>query len=242
MKKLIIKALSVFLVACTIIAYNPIINMTQTVEAHSGRTDSSGGHKDNNNKSGLGSYHYHCGGHPAHLHENSVCPYSPKDTISVSGYNPTMYVGDSDSFEYSITSVNSYVSPTISSSDTSVISVSGTTLSAKGSGTATISVTTSNATKIFTITVKEIIAVSLDASIKSDSVQIGDSLQITTSISPSNATNKKISYNSSDENIASVSSSGIIIGKSSGKVELEQPHCPICENTNIKKISLSKKQ
>ncbi len=27
--------------------------------AHSGRTDSSGGHKDNKNKSGLGYYHYH---------------------------------------------------------------------------------------------------------------------------------------------------------------------------------------
>ena len=44
--------------------------------AHSGRTDSSGGHKDNKNKSGLGSYHYHCGGYPAHLHTNGVCPYS----------------------------------------------------------------------------------------------------------------------------------------------------------------------
>ena len=44
--------------------------------AHSGRTDSNGGHKDNKNKSGLGSYHYHCGGHPAHLHPNGVCPYS----------------------------------------------------------------------------------------------------------------------------------------------------------------------
>lgn len=43
-------------------------------EAHSGRTDRYGGHRDNKNKSGLGSYHYHCGGHPAHLHENGVCP------------------------------------------------------------------------------------------------------------------------------------------------------------------------
>lgn len=43
--------------------------------AHSGRTDSSGGHKDNKNISGLGSYHYHCGGYPAHLHKNGVCPY-----------------------------------------------------------------------------------------------------------------------------------------------------------------------
>lgn len=31
---------------------------TQCVFAHSGRTDSSGGHKDNKNKSGLGYYHY----------------------------------------------------------------------------------------------------------------------------------------------------------------------------------------
>ncbi len=46
-----------------------------TAEAHSGRTDSSGGHRDNKNKSGLGSYHYHCGGYPAHLHTNGVCPY-----------------------------------------------------------------------------------------------------------------------------------------------------------------------
>ena len=47
-----------------------------TVQAHSGRTDSSGGHHDNKNVSGLGSYHYHCGGHPAHLHDGGVCPYS----------------------------------------------------------------------------------------------------------------------------------------------------------------------
>ena len=45
-------------------------------EAHSGRTDAYGGHRDNKNVSGLGSYHYHCGGHPAHLHTNGVCPYS----------------------------------------------------------------------------------------------------------------------------------------------------------------------
>lgn len=45
-------------------------------QAHSGRTDASGGHRDNKNASGLGSYHYHCGGHPAHLHPNGVCPYA----------------------------------------------------------------------------------------------------------------------------------------------------------------------
>lgn len=49
-----------------------------TTLGHGGRTDSSGGHRDNKNKSGLGAYHYHCGGHPAHLHKNGVCPYSSK--------------------------------------------------------------------------------------------------------------------------------------------------------------------
>ena len=43
-----------------------------SVYAHPGRTDSNGGHHDYKNKSGLGSYHYHCGGYPAHLHPNGV--------------------------------------------------------------------------------------------------------------------------------------------------------------------------
>ena len=51
-----------------------ICSQSLMVDAHSGRTDSSGGHRDNKNKSGLGSYHYHCGGYPAHLHTNG-CPY-----------------------------------------------------------------------------------------------------------------------------------------------------------------------
>lgn len=40
------------------------------VFAHSGRTDSNGGHHDNIN----GGYHYHHG-YPAHQHEDGVCPY-----------------------------------------------------------------------------------------------------------------------------------------------------------------------
>ena len=51
-----------------------------TANAHSGRTDSNGGHKDNKNVSGLGSYHYHCGGYPAHLHNNGACPYNSSNS------------------------------------------------------------------------------------------------------------------------------------------------------------------
>lgn len=68
MKKINIKHLGIVLLT--------IMMIPATLFAHGGRTDSSGGHKDNKNKSGLGSYHYHCGGYPAHLHSNGVCPYS----------------------------------------------------------------------------------------------------------------------------------------------------------------------
>lgn len=61
-----------------------ILCLSLSTFAHSGRTDSNGGHKDNKNVSGLGSYHYHCGGYPAHLHTNGVCPYSSKSTSSSS--------------------------------------------------------------------------------------------------------------------------------------------------------------
>ncbi len=51
-----------------------LLLFTPYAYAHSGRTDSNGGHKDNKNKSGLGSYHYHHGYGP-HLHPGGVCPY-----------------------------------------------------------------------------------------------------------------------------------------------------------------------
>lgn len=52
--------------------------ISSTAFAHGGRTDARGGHRDKNNVSGLGSYHYHCGGRPAHLHKGGVCPYASK--------------------------------------------------------------------------------------------------------------------------------------------------------------------
>ena len=75
MKRLLAGALCGVLLAgaAPVIPGSPV---EMVAEAHGGRTDSHGGHKDNKNASGLGSYHYHCGGHPAHLHTGGVCPYA----------------------------------------------------------------------------------------------------------------------------------------------------------------------
>lgn len=87
-KKAFVAFLSAVMLLTTPIS-NVIFPETLIVEAHSGRTDSSGGHRDNKNKSGLGSYHYHCGGHPAHLHRNGVCPYAGRTTSSSSSRRST---------------------------------------------------------------------------------------------------------------------------------------------------------
>ena len=58
-----------------------------TVLAHGGKTDGAGGHRDNQNKSGLGYYHYHCNGRPPHLHEDGVCPYKQSFAPKASSNN-----------------------------------------------------------------------------------------------------------------------------------------------------------
>lgn len=60
--------------------YFSLLCTNNMVLAHGSRTDSSGGHRDNKNTSGLGSYHYHYGGYSAHLHKNAVCPYTDGDS------------------------------------------------------------------------------------------------------------------------------------------------------------------
>ncbi len=61
----------------------PLNRSILTAEAHSGRTDGDGGHRDNKNVSGLGGYHYHHG-YPAHLHTGGVCPYADVNSPSYS--------------------------------------------------------------------------------------------------------------------------------------------------------------
>lgn len=49
------------------------------IDAHSGGTDSKGGHRD----SSTGTYHYHHG-YPAHQHTDGICPYDYDDNTSKS--------------------------------------------------------------------------------------------------------------------------------------------------------------
>lgn len=152
-----------------------IITIGLNAYAHSGRTDASGGHKDNKNKSGLGSYHYHCGGHPAHLHTNGICPYSSTKKSSPSS--------------------------------------SSNTKSTKKSTTKTTTQTTPKESTTVSVT-----NVKINENIQN--MKVGENKTITATITPSNASNKSITWKSSDESIATISSNGEIIAKKSGMVDI----------------------
>lgn len=177
------KIISILLIALS------VISIGITTYAHSGRTDSSGGHKDNKNKSGLGSYHYHCGGHPAHLHTNGVSPYS---------------------------SSSSKKSTSSSSKGTTSSSSKGTTPSSSSSTKA--KTTTSKETKTTTPSTVAVTSIQINENI--ESMDEGDSKTLTTTITPSNATDKNVTWKSSDGSILSVSTTGEITAKKSGMAEI----------------------
>lgn len=149
----------------------PIVNM-----AHSGRTDANGGHKDNKNKSGLGSYHYHCGGYPAHLHDGGVCPYTSSAPAT--------------------TSVQS--APTTQSTTTKT--------------------TSSTSTK--TTTPAEVKARKIEVDVAELELLIGETKVLTATVSPSNATDKSVTWTSSNKEIVMVDSEGEIVALGIGEADV----------------------
>lgn len=213
------RVLSVFAILCV------LLNAPITVFAHSGRTDSSGGHKDNKNKSGLGSYHYHCGGYPAHLHDGGYCPYTDvfPTSVRVKADKTTLKIGEKVSISGSVypeNSVNTRV--TWECSDDSVIRLKDGTVEAVGYGTAVITVTSFNGkTGTVTITVKEIVAQSVAISAPdtvTDMVYVGEAFNLEAVITPDNVDNPTITWSSSDENIAQVSPAGVVTPLAAGTV------------------------
>lgn len=187
--------------------------------AHSGRTDSQGGHRDNQNKSGLGPYHYHHG-YPAHLHENGICPYAAKDTISISNQPSSISIGDTVTLEWTVTYYSGNSSVIWSSSDPSVIDATGGTLTAKAPGTATITAQLYNGVKTFKVTAKEIKATELAVSNIPERLEVSNSATLEATVLPENTTYKTVTWSSSDDTIATVSDAGTVsaIGEGIAKI------------------------
>lgn len=203
-----------------LIALLVICSLVTTVSAHSGKTDSNGGHKDNKNKSGLGSYHYHCGGYPAHLHTSGYCPY--RDTfpssVKVSAEKTDIGMGEKITLTATVSPSNACTTNVDwESSDPSVVSIKNGVATAVGYGTATISASTFN-DKVgsIKITVKEITAENVTIANAPASLFVGETSKLECTITPANVDNPTIVWSSGNTEIADVSSEGEVTAKSEG--------------------------
>jgi Bacterial surface proteins containing Ig-like domains len=174
-----------------------ILTLRVAVEAHSGRTDSYGGHNDNKNVSGLGSYHYHHGYGP-HLHDGGICPYSPKDKISVDNMPTTMKIGDKVELLWTVTYYSGSNMVMWSSSDVNILEAKDGTLTAKGEGNVSVTASMYNGSRTFSVQVRPIYAESLTINNSPELLEVGTSISLMAVIEPSNATNKKIEWLSSN--------------------------------------------
>ena len=146
------------------------------------------------------------------------------------GFSPaastTMTVGGTQT-------ITTVVSPTTAtdksllwtSSDASIATVSGSgVVSALKAGIATItctSVQNPTVNQIVTITVSDILPASIALSPSTtQTVNVGSSLVITSTISPSNAANQKVTWSTSDATIAMVDETGKITGVKAGTVTI----------------------
>ncbi len=111
------------------------------------------------------------------------------------------------------------------SSDVSIAMVSpdGTVYAIK-SGKATIMATTVDggyaALCKVTVKPKTVIATDLNLSMQSSSIKVGETLQLTATLSPDNVSNKTIDWSSTDENIATVDASGLVKALAEGKAKI----------------------
>lgn len=158
--------------------------------------------------------------------------YSERQIINVTGINlnmqtNTLNIGDEFTLEAEVLPENATNKNVIwSTSDENIATVdSNGKVKGIGEGTATITATTQdgNKTATCTVEVKEntIIPVTeIQLKVSKDIIKIGEKCSITATIIPENATNKDITWKSTDETIAKVTSNGEVTGIGEGKVTI----------------------
>ena len=110
---------------------------------------------------------------------------------------------------------------TWTSSDEAVATVSNGTVTAKAAGEAKITATADGKSAVCTVTVAENVIEVTDIEIDKTTLQLeeGDTALITATVKPENATDKFVSWKSSDEEIATVSE-GTVTAKKAGTAEI----------------------
>ncbi len=144
----------------------------------------------------------------------------PVTNIALSDATTTLWIGDSKTLTATVTPMDaSNTAVNWSSSDNKVATVSSKgVITAKGKGTCTITCTAADGygTKsICSVTVKQpVTAIALSDA--SASIWVGNTKTLTATVTPTTASNTAITWYSSDKNVATISSKGVITAKGKG--------------------------
>ena len=172
--------------------------------------------------------------------------------ISLNKTSATINNGETLQLTYSVTPSNATnKAVTWTSSNTAVATVSsGGLVTAKARGTATITATTtdgSNLSASCEITVKQL-ATGITLNKTTATINNGETLQLTASVTPSNANNTAVTWTSSNTSVATVSGSGLVTAKGRGTASITatttdgtnlSATCEITVNQLATSISLS---
>ncbi|MCQ2802687.1 MAG: Ig-like domain-containing protein [Bacilli bacterium] len=151
----------------------------------------------------------------------------PVTGISVSPTSQTLVVDQTLQLNPTITPSNATdKSVSYSSSNVTVASVSSSGIvTAKNSGNAIITVTSNydrsiSATCNITVQEASVSVTSVSLSSSSETISVGGSITLTATISPSNATNKNVTWSSTDSSVASVYE-GVVTGIKTGTTSIK---------------------
>ena len=146
--------------------------------------------------------------------------YIPVSSISLNKTSLTLTVGDTETLVSTVLPENATdPSVTWTSGNTSIATVSSTgEISAKAVGSATVTVKTNDGGKKATcsVTVNPIAVTGVSLNKTSMSMTAGDTQTLTATITPSNATDKSVTWSSNNTSVATVSSSGVVTAKAAG--------------------------
>lgn len=165
-------------------------------------------------------------------------------SITLSDTNEVLYLGFTHFLTATVKPDNANdKSLTWSSSDTSVVTVSSSgSVTAKGLGTATVTARATNGVSASCVfTVCDILPDSMTLSKNTNELDVGQSFQLTGTITPSYATNKTITWSSSDTSVATVTQSGNIKAVGNGKATITAKTVngikAVCEITSYTPVS-----
>lgn len=147
-------------------------------------------------------------------------------SVALSATKTNIGVGETTTISATPTPSNASLNnETWSSSDSSVATVSNNGIvTGVKAGTATITYSvdgeTAKVTNTISITVSNIAVTGVNVTPTTETISVNETLTLSATISPSNATNKNVTFSSADDDVATVNSSGLVTGVAPGIVNI----------------------